>query len=144
MELRGEQQNNTAIDAVHEAQNIASTNCQWEIREDNTVSLLRYTGKGYKLNIPAEYEGLPVTEIADGAFEGCSMLYEVIIPESVIRIGTKAFYKCNLLERVVLPAGEIEFGKFVFNNCPNVVLYVQAGSPAEAYAQERILEYSNK
>lgn len=140
----GEQQNNTAIDAVHEAQNIASTNCQWEIREDNTVSLLRYTGKGYKIIIPEEYKGLPVTEIADGAFEECSLLREVVIPENVIRIGTKAFYKCNMLEKVVLPAGEIEFGKFAFNNCPNVVLYVQVGSPAEAYAQGRTLEYSNK
>lgn len=139
-----EQQKNTDADAVYETQDAANADFQWEIREDNTVSLVRYTGKKYKITIPAEYEGLPVTEIADGAFEECSLLGEVVIPENVIRIGTKAFYKCNLLEKVVLPAGEIEFGKFAFNNCPNVVLHVQTSSPAEEYAQERTLKYSNE
>lgn len=139
--MMNEQQKNTDTDAVYETQDTASTDFQWEIREDNTVSLVRYTGRKYKITIPAEYEGLPVTEIADGAFEECSLLGEVVIPENVIRIGTKAFYKCNLLEKVVLPAGEIKFGKFVFNNCPNVVLHVQTGSPAEEYAKERTLEY---
>lgn len=139
-----EQHKNTDADAVYETQDAANADYQWEIREDNTVSLVRYTGKKYKITIPAEYEGLPVTEIADGAFEECSLLGEVVIPENVIRIGTKAFYKCNLLEKVVLPAGEIEFGKFAFNNCPNVVLHVQTGSSAEEYAQERTLKYSNE
>lgn len=139
-----EQQDAVNTEAAYEAQTTDSTDFQWEIREDNTVSLVRYTGRGYKISIPAEYNGLPVTEIADGAFEECSLVGEVVVPESVNRIGTKAFYKCNMLESVVLPAGEVEFGKFVFNNCPNVVLYVQAGSPAQAYAQGHTLEYRNK
>lgn len=139
-----EQQNNANTDAAYKTQDAASTDFQWAIREDNTVTLVRYLGQECALSIPTEYEGLPVTEIADGAFSECFLLEKVVIPESVIRIGTKAFYKCNLLESVVLPTGEIEFGKFIFNNCPNVVLYVQAGSPAEEYARERTLEYSNK
>ncbi len=43
------------------------------------------------VDIPAEIEGLPVTEIGFGAFRNCSSLTNVTIPDSVTKIGDYAF-----------------------------------------------------
>jgi hypothetical protein len=36
-----------------------------------------------------------VTEIGDGAFEGCTELFEINIPETVEKIGVSAFEDCK-------------------------------------------------
>ncbi|MBR6773646.1 MAG: leucine-rich repeat domain-containing protein, partial [Clostridia bacterium] len=41
--------------------------------------------------IPATYSGLPVTEIGDNAFQGCSYIESVEIPDTVTCIGSYAF-----------------------------------------------------
>ena len=53
--------------------------------------------------IPAYYQGLPVREIAEGAFVDCSMS-EVIIPDTVESIRCGAFYACRHLKRIDLPS----------------------------------------
>ena len=55
--------------------------------------------------IPAEINGLPVTEIAEGAFVGCG-LTGVTIPGSVTAIGEDAFSECTELDRIIF-AGDI-------------------------------------
>ena len=44
-----------------------------------------------------------VTEIGEGAFEGCTSLESIDIPNSVITIGTAAFYGCTSLESIDIP-----------------------------------------
>ena len=44
-----------------------------------------------------------VTEIAEGAFEGCESLKYVSIPEGVTKIDVGAFKGCNRLKEVNLP-----------------------------------------
>lgn len=46
------------------------------------------------ITIPEVYEGRAVTSIGYGAFEGCSGLTSVTIPNSVTSIGQEAFYGC--------------------------------------------------
>ena len=50
-----------------------------------------------ELVIPATYNGKPVTTIGEGAFERCTNLTSVMIPDSVTSIGAKAFYNCTRL-----------------------------------------------
>ena len=67
--------------------------------------------------IPSEYNGLPVTEIADNAFLNCLNLKEVWIPESVLCIGDNAFINCRNLEMVNgMPYVE-EIGRNAFGMC---------------------------
>ena len=56
-----------------------------------------------KVEIPAEYEGYPVTEIADNAFAHCGQIRSVVIPEGVTKIGYSAFMLCSRLREVQLP-----------------------------------------
>ena len=55
------------------------------------------------LEIPSELDGYPVTRIGEGAFYGCSDLWDVEVPDSVTSIGDNAFYGCLFMSRVSLP-----------------------------------------
>lgn len=56
-----------------------------------------------KVSIPDEIDGVKVLEIGDYAFVGCDKMVEVIIPEGVVRIGKGAFEDCSALRTVTLP-----------------------------------------
>lgn len=71
-------------------------------------------------NIPDTYNGLPVTQIADNGFTGCTRLTKVIIPYTVTKIGTNAFINCTNLEEIIgMPFVEI-IGNNAFAMCPKL------------------------
>lgn len=74
----------------------------YEIKEGRII-LRRYTGFDPKPRIESKYGGIPVTEIADGAFRGCAHLQAIDIPDSVKEIGEGAFEECVSLTGVRLP-----------------------------------------
>lgn len=55
------------------------------------------------ITIPAEYQGIPVTEIGERAFAGESKITSVYIPDSITKIGVYAFDDCRNLESLRLP-----------------------------------------
>ena len=55
------------------------------------------------LVIPAEINGIPVTEIAKKAFYEEKAIVSVEFPESLVKIGEYAFYKCTSLSKIELP-----------------------------------------
>ncbi|MBO5757145.1 MAG: leucine-rich repeat domain-containing protein, partial [Clostridia bacterium] len=70
--------------------------------------------------IPSTYQGLPVTKIAMGAFEGSAIPVEVIIPHSVYLIDTESFRNCVNLESVYIPNSVTIIGDAVFQECPKI------------------------
>lgn len=70
--------------------------------------------------IPSEYNGLPVTEIADNGFMACAALEKVFIPSSVKRVGNNAFMLSRNLKRVVGMAGVTSIGNSAFNMCTSL------------------------
>ena len=73
--------------------------------------------------IPEEYEGLPVTEIADEAFRNETKIISVSLPDSIVKIGNKAFAECDNLVEVKMPEN-IEIGLDVFRDSINVEVKV--------------------
>ena len=67
-------------------------------------------GKSGNYTIPSG-----VTDIEDGAFDGCQNLKEVVIPGSVTSIGGGAFIECKSLTEITIPASvtSIESGAFM-------------------------------
>lgn len=57
------------------------------------------------------------TEIADNALSCEENLIDVIIPNSVKRIGKEAFYGCHGLSRVAIPESVTTIGDYAFKNC---------------------------
>ena len=61
-----------------------------------------------------------VTEIGEGAFEGCRSLTSVSIPSGVKVIGEWAFYECTSLTNVTIPDSIKSIGKWAFSRCESL------------------------
>ena len=58
-----------------------------------------------------------MASIGDYAFDGCTGLTSITIPESVTSIGRFAFYNCTSLTSITIPEGVTSIGDEVFENC---------------------------
>ena len=91
------------------------------------------------LVIPAEVEKdgvtYSVTEIAYFAFEDCSGLTSVTIPESVTSIGDEAFIDCIVLTEVIIGNSVTSIGDGAFADCYGLTL-VTIGNSVEIIGKE--------
>ena len=58
-----------------------------------------------------------VTEIGDGAFQGCVALTSISIPSSITKIGASAFRGCAGLTELTLPESVTSIGESAFRGC---------------------------
>ncbi len=87
----------------------------YHINEENELSVVGSVAEGDTLVIPETVNGLTVTAIDDNALQGC-YAREIILPDSIEKIGAQAFMSCINLESIVLPKNlkHIEPGTFAF------------------------------
>ena len=72
------------------------------------------------VTIPDTYSGKPVVGIAKEAFRECVNVTDVIIPDSIEKIGTRAFYGCAGLTNIVIPDSLKRAGRGIFAGCTSL------------------------
>ena len=68
------------------------------------------------VTIPAQWNGLPVTSIHSYAFDNCSGVTKIILPDSIKTIENFAFFSCGMLE-ISIPASVSTIGASAFYGC---------------------------
>lgn len=86
--------------------------------DDNSYSVRGVaSSKKTDIVIPSTYNGKPVTELKDNAFQQRNGLNSVEIADSVTSIGQNAFYECNGLASVVIGKSVSWIGQNAFKGC---------------------------
>ena len=91
---------------------INSTSSTPEYKGSITIpSTVRYESKQYS-----------VTSIGEHAFDNCSGLTSITIPNGVTSIGNDAFNDCHGLTSITIPSGVTSIGSYAFNGCSGLKL----------------------
>ena len=85
-------------------------------RPNGVNTLVAYLGNATELTLPADCEGETYV-IGESAFDKCSSLTSVTIPNSVTSIGDYAFRNCSGLTSIVIPNSVTSIGGSAFYNC---------------------------
>jgi len=77
-------------------------------------------GRGISAAIPAEVNGLPVSAIAERAFENETTLVSITMPESIVEIGSYAFKNCSSLSTIQFSSSLSAIGGEAFYGCASL------------------------
>ena len=72
------------------------------------------------LTIPSTISGYPVTSIGNSAFEDCTSLTGITIPDGVTRIGYSAFQGCSNLTNITIPNSVTSICDYAFYDCSSL------------------------
>lgn len=81
--------------------------------------------------------------IAGRAFDSCSDLESIIIPDSVVSIGNHAFFSCSSLKSITIPKNVTSIGDEVFYNCFDLAS-INVDSDNLAYCSEGGVLYNKE
>lgn len=81
------------------------------------IEITKYNGLDTVIVIPGEIDGKNVTSIGDGAFDSCSSVVNITIPDGVTNIGEDAFAYCSGLANITIPNSVMSIGKYAFEGC---------------------------
>ena len=98
-------------------------NLYYEKISNNTAKVVGYLSPT-SITIPSivQYSGVQytVTEIGNSAFESCSSLTSITIPNSVTSIGKSAFSNCSSLTAVTIGNSVTSIGNYAFYDCSSL------------------------
>jgi len=98
---------------------------------NGTITIRKYIGPGGPVTIPSTINDLPVASIGGEAFQMCTSLTSVTIPDSVTNIGVAAFCDCSRLTNVMIGNSVTSIGGYAFSSCTNVTsIKVNVSNPA--------------
>ena len=126
---------------------VTTVGLAYKINDDGTAYAVAGIGTATDTDIviPSTYNGLPVTYIGSYAFESCSGLTEITIPDSVTGIGECAFYYCSGLTEITIPNSVTGIGDGAFYYCSGLEsITVEAGNSVYHSSGNCLIETGSK
>ena len=87
---------------------------------DGTATITDYTGSAANLSIPEYINGYRIISIGNWAFDYCTSLTNITIPNSVTSIGNGAFANCTSLESITIPNSVTSINDHAFYGCKSL------------------------
>ena len=88
------------------------------VNYDNTIRITSYHGSYTNVTVPSQLNtdsgACPVTAIGKRAFENCTHVKSVTLPDTVTTIGEGAFWGCSNLTNITVPDSVTEIGQSSF------------------------------
>jgi hypothetical protein len=121
----------------------------YDLSEDGKdVVITKYTGKGGKVVIPGEIEGLPVVQLGGESFRnaGGRELTSVVIPATVKTISHLAFDGREKLTSVTFLGTEVKLGSHAFSSCTELseVIFPDAENALISWDDEKWTVYKEE
>ncbi len=86
-------------------------------QSDGEITITKYAGSGETVEIPSQIEGMPVTTIGRRAFQNCSTIIQLTIPDGITFIDREAFRDCTNLEEIYYNCTLEKIGTNIFSGC---------------------------
>ena len=111
-----------------EVQAAKQENFAFSVFEDG-VKITRYRGSDCDVEIPSQINGNKVTSIGQMAFNGCSGLKSITIPNSITSIEMLAFRGCSSLTSITIPSSVTHIENSILSRCSSLTnLTVEEGN----------------
>ena len=111
-----------------EVQAAERENFAFSVFEDG-VKITRYRGSDCDVEIPSQINGNKVTSIGQMAFNGCSGLKSITIPNSITSIEMLAFRGCSSLTSITIPSSVTHIENSILSRCSSLAnLTVEEGN----------------
>ena len=122
LEWKYEDEDDTAWRQIYQLDKPVSTEFTYVLNADgesySIAGISNFTST--TVEIPAEYNGKPITKISSVSPLNYSGVKEVVIPNSVTEIGKQAFMNCSSLEKVNIPESVKTIGMEAFHLCSSL------------------------
>ena len=108
-------------EAAEVSETVAGQESDYEYREtDGGIKIDKYKGSGTKIVIPSEIEGKTVTGIGSFAFNKCTAVESIVIPNGIKEIESYAFSDCSNLNHIEIPGSVTSIKASVFSGCSSL------------------------
>ena len=109
---------------------------EYNISTENLIEITNYKGSATDLTIPSKIDGYTVAGLGDGAFEGCTSLVSVKIPDTVEYINFNVFCGCSALKSIEVDANNSEYSSengVLFNKDKDTIVAYPMGKEDTSY-----------
>ena len=114
----------------------AASDFEYNIFTENLIEITSYKGSATDLTIPSKIDGYTVAGLGDGAFEGCTSLVSVKIPDTVEYINFNVFCGCSALKSIEVDANNSEYSSengVLFNKNKDTIVAYPMGKEDTSY-----------